>query len=70
METGGAFVRAGTKAYDLGEIYEEKLAGLAQGEIQAQKRKRYRERFQWPVCLGIVLLLVEMLIPAYGRAAE
>jgi len=67
LTTRGAYIPAGTRAYDLGQIYEDHLAGLAQGEIQAEKRKRYRERFQIFVCLGIVLLLAEMAVPSYRR---
>ncbi|MBN2476269.1 MAG: VWA domain-containing protein [Pirellulales bacterium] len=67
LATGGAYIPAGTRAYDLGQIYQDHLATLAQGEVRAEKRKRYRERFQLFACLGIVLLLVEMGIPAYRR---
>ncbi len=65
LTTGGAYIPAGTRAYDLGQVYEDHLAGLARGEIRAEKRKRYRERFQLFVCLGVLLLLAEMAIPGY-----
>jgi len=68
--TGGAFIPAGTKAYDLGQIYQEHLSGLARGEIQEDKRKRYREQFQMFICLAVGLLLAEMAIPSYCRAAS
>jgi Ca-activated chloride channel family protein len=68
MTSGGAYIPAGTRAYDLGQIYEDHLARLAQGEIQVEKRKRYREQFQVFACLGLVLLLIEMAIPDYPRA--
>ena len=69
LDTGGAYIPAGTRAYDLGQVYEDHLADLTRGQIRAEKRKRYRERFQLFVCLGIVLLLVEMAIPAYKHKA-
>jgi Ca-activated chloride channel family protein len=65
LTTSGAYVPARTRAYDLGRIYEEHLSKLTRGEIQAEKRKRYREQFQLFGGIGIVLLLIEMLIPRF-----
>ena len=73
IDTGGVYIPVGTQAYakgeDLGTIVQKHLEGLARGEIQAQKRKRYRERFQLFVCLGVALLLAEMAVPSYHRPA-
>jgi len=63
LTTAGAYVPARTRAYDLGSIYDQHLAKLTGGEIQTEKRKRYRERFQLFGGLGIALLLVDLLIP-------
>lgn len=65
LTTNGAYVPAKTRAYDLGRIYDEHLAKLNRGEIQAEKRKRYREQFQLFGGIGVMLLLVEMLIPRF-----
>ena len=65
LTTGGAYIPAGTRVYDLGQVYADHLSRLARGEIQAEKRKRYREQFQIFVCLGVGLLLLEMLIAPY-----
>ncbi len=65
LTTRGAYVAAGTRAYDLGQIYEDHLAALARGRIQEEKRKRFREQFQLFVCLGVALLLIDMAIPTY-----
>ena len=67
LRTGAAYIPAGTRAYDLGQVYEDHLAGLTRGQIEAQKRKRYREQFQLFVCLGVAMLLVETVIPSYRR---
>jgi Ca-activated chloride channel family protein len=67
LATEGAYVPARTRAYDLGQIYEEHLAGLTRGDVYAEKRKRYRERFQWFVCLGLGFLLLEMMVPRHRR---
>lgn len=69
LKTSGAYIPARTRTYDLGQIYEDHLAGLTRGEIQAEKRKRYAERFQWFVIAGLAALLAEMLIPRYPHTA-
>ncbi len=68
LSTGGAYIPAGTRAYDLGQVYADHLAGLTRSEYQAEKRKRYRERFQWFVFLGVAMLLAEMGIAGYRAA--
>ena len=67
LTTGGAYIPAKTRAYDLGQIYEDHLAGLKRGEIETEKRKRYAEQFQLFAFLGLGLLIVEMLLPRYQR---
>ena len=67
LATGGAYIPAGTTAYNLGQIYEDHLAGLSRGEIQSGKKKRYREQFQFFLGLGILCLAVEMAVPGYRR---
>ena len=69
LTTSGAYVPARTRAYDLGSIYDEHLAKLTRGEIQAEKRKRYREQFQLFGGIGVALLLIEMLIPRFRVAS-
>jgi Ca-activated chloride channel family protein len=68
LATQGAYVPAGTRVYDLGQIYTDHLANLARSEYHTEKRKLYREQFQLLAALGLALLVVEMLIPAYRRA--
>jgi Ca-activated chloride channel family protein len=70
LSTGGAYVPARTRAYDLGSIYQERLAQLTRGEISAEKRQRYGERFQIFLAAGFVLLLFETLVPRYPRQKE
>ena len=70
LTTSGAYIPAKTTAYDLGRVYEDHLAGLTRGEVLAQKRKRYRERFQLFILLGLGVLLLEMVIPRYPRRGE
>ncbi|MBN1910528.1 MAG: VWA domain-containing protein [Pirellulales bacterium] len=67
LDTGGAYIPAGTRAYDLGQIYEDHLANLAHGEFHTETRTRYREQFQLFACLGLALLLIQTAVPEYQR---
>jgi Ca-activated chloride channel family protein len=67
LTTGGAYIPAKTRAYDLGQVYVDQTAKLTRGTVREEKRKRYREQFQLFVCLGVGLLLAEMVIPTYRR---
>jgi Ca-activated chloride channel family protein len=70
LKTSGAYIPARTRTYDLGQIYEDHLANLTRGEIQAEKRKRYAERFQWFVFAGLAALLAEMLVARHPRTPD
>lgn len=70
LSTGGAYIPAKTRAYDLGRVYEEHLSKLAQGELQEEKRKRLRERFQIFLGLGILFLAASRLVPPYPREED
>ncbi|MBN1852679.1 MAG: VWA domain-containing protein [Pirellulales bacterium] len=70
VNTQGAYIPSAALTEGLGKIYDNHLAKLAQGEIQEEKRKRYREQFQLFVCLGLVLLMIEMAIPSYQRSSQ
>ena len=65
LATAGAYVPARTRAYDLGRIYDEHLKQLTRGEVQAEKRKRFREQFQLFAVAGLALLLIEMSVPRF-----
>jgi Ca-activated chloride channel homolog len=67
--TGGAHVSAGTRTYDLGQVYEDRLAELARGEGQQDKQQqRRKDQYQIYLALALVLLAVERLIPACSGA--
>jgi Ca-activated chloride channel family protein len=67
LTTSGAYIPAKTRAYDLGQVYSQHLAGLTRGTINAERRKRYRERFQLFVVVGLAAILLEMVVPGYPR---
>jgi Ca-activated chloride channel homolog len=72
LRTGGAYIAAQTKLYDLGAVYEQHLAGLARSEIMSEKRKRFKDRFQIFVALGLVFLLAGIVVAPHrgGKGKE
>ena len=65
--TRGAYVPAQTLSYDLGQIYDDHLVKLTQGEINTEKRRHLHERFQWFGAAGLLLLLWDVLLPSYRK---
>jgi len=64
LATGGVYVRSVTGDLDLNKIYRENIQPkIAKKELKSQRRKLWRERFQWMIFMALVCLLVEFLIP-------
>ncbi len=66
-KTGGAYIPARTRVYDLGEIYEKQLSGMGSVISDVQKRQRFRERFQIFAALAFGLLVIESLISSLRK---
>ena len=66
LKTAGAYVPARTTSYDLGRIYEDHLAKLAQGDLQSEQQRRFREQYQWFAGAALICLLLELTIPRAG----
>lgn len=63
-QTGGVHVSAGTRTYDLGEIYEDHLAGLTRGEEEKEvTRRRFNDQYQVFLAVAFVLLLIDRWLP-------
>ncbi len=68
LDSGGAFIPAGTRAYDLGQVYEKHLAGLARGEeAEKQFRKREREQYQVFLAFAVAFFALERAVPRCPR---
>jgi Ca-activated chloride channel homolog len=64
---GGFYLRmSGAKTIDT--LYTDGLAREPKSEHQEKRVKQYYERYQWPLGLAIVLLLLEMLFPERTRS--
>ncbi|MCS7336698.1 MAG: VWA domain-containing protein [Verrucomicrobiae bacterium] len=48
-------------------LYSRGIAPLPKSEGQARLFRRWHEKFHWPLCAAIVLLVIEMLLPERPR---
>jgi len=67
---GGIYAPFGQHAEGLQTIYEEKLSLLPKGEISQRMQQVPIERFQWPLGVAIVLLLIEFLLSDRRRESK
>lgn len=61
-KTGGIYAPLGTAGEGLETIYQRKLALIPKDELAERRHKLPIERFEWPLALAAILLVVEMLI--------
>ncbi|HEV3006162.1 MAG TPA: VWA domain-containing protein, partial [Pirellulales bacterium] len=69
LATSGVYVPAGTRAYDLGELYTDYLQGRRGAEGENQKRIRRSEQFQWFLALALAALLADLAARPYRTTA-
>ncbi len=62
LGTGGMYVGASGAEFGLDLIYEQRLSKLEKEEFKARMEKRYRERFQIPLCVALLFLFIEPLV--------
>ena len=62
LKTSGVYIPAGTKNYDLREIYSNYLADRGGETSETQTRLRRGEQFQWFLGIGVLLMLIDFFI--------
>lgn len=60
---GGRYLNVATGTFDLGSIYQNLIGSAEKREVEAMSMRRYEEKYQLFLAIGLVLLLLEMLIP-------
>ena len=60
--TGGIYVKASGSQFGLDLIYERELSSFEKREITAKMEKKYYERFQFPLGVAVILLVIETCI--------
>jgi Ca-activated chloride channel family protein len=63
LATGGIYVRSVTGDLDLEKIYYEEIhKKMEKRELESTRRKRWEERFQWPLLGAVALLFAEAIM--------
>ena len=69
INTSGIYVPAGTRAYDLGELYTNHLQGRHGRDSATQQKIRRSERFQIFLAIALASLLIDLWIPLYRKTS-
>jgi Ca-activated chloride channel family protein len=70
LKTSGVYVPAGTRSYDLGDLYTKYLQGRRGGDEQTHKRIRRAEQFQVFLSLALLALLADAFTRLYQPAPK
>jgi len=62
--TGGAYLHAQGATLGLDQLYRDHIATMEKRELESTIERRYKEQFQWPLALALLLLACE---PLFGR---
>ena len=62
LATGGIYIRSTNTDFGLDLLYQERLSKMEKREFEAKMNKLYQERFQMPLAIGLILVLLETLI--------
>ncbi len=62
LNTGGSYVRSMTGDVDLEKIYKDISKKVEERELVSGKRKRFEERFQWPLMIALFLIVLEIFV--------
>lgn len=60
--TGGTYVYPSAGRFGLVDLYNDKISKMEKKELGERQRKIYENRFQWPLGLAFLLLVVEALV--------
>ncbi len=65
IKTSGVYIPAGTRAYDLGQLYADHLQGRRGKESEGQQRVRRAERYQVFLAIALLALIVDWCLSPY-----
>ena len=67
LATGGIYVRASGAQFGLELIYDQEISKFEKKDFQSKSERRYFERFQFPLALALLFLILEMVFPLRKR---
>ena len=62
LKTQGIYVRSAAGDFGMETVYEKGIAQLQRTAHEERLQKKFYERFQWPLGVGLVLLAIEMFV--------
>lgn len=69
VRTSGVYIPAGTRSYDLGELYVNHLQGRKGDDEATQQRIRKSERFQIFLAIALLALLADLSLSPFQRSS-
>jgi len=66
---GGKYFNVATGSIDLGDVYSQLIAGAEKKSMESETIKRYEEKFQIFLAIGLVLLFLELALPERKKYA-
>ncbi len=66
LKTSGVYIPAGTRSYDLGQLYADHLQGRRGKEAEGQKRVRRAERYQIFLAMSLLAFLANWCLSPYA----
>ncbi|MGH8014956.1 MAG: VWA domain-containing protein, partial [Candidatus Zixiibacteriota bacterium] len=69
LTTGGKYYRATAGEMELDKIFDE-ITKMEKKELEGTLVTRFDDRFQWPLLLAIVLLVIEFMLPERKKPAK
>jgi len=62
LTTGGSYIRATATEFGLNMLYKERISKMEKRDLETKINKRFFERYQIPLAVALMLLLIEPLI--------
>lgn len=62
LATGGTYIRSTNTDFGLDLLYQGRLSKMEKREFEGKMNKLYDERFQIPLVIGFILILLEIII--------
>ncbi len=62
LDTGGVYLHAGGADFGLAQLYRDHIATMEKRELASTLERRWEHRYQFPLALALVLVIVEALI--------
>jgi Ca-activated chloride channel family protein len=68
-ETNGGYVRSQRGRVGLDEIYAQ-ISEMEKRELGSRKLSQFKHRYQWPLAVAVVLVILESLMSDRRRRSE